>query len=191
MRKTIILIALALSVGLTVSNARADTMLSFGGDYYVGRVLDGIPSSVPDEVGYINNLKGLGPGAGNTTIGTEIFNREFSTLTGLPTVTAAELTKYDLDKEADYPVSASGYILGKYDADNPGAGAYVWYVPAGAYVVPGKSPETWDPEKGMYRSFGLSHVTYTSTTVPEPGILILLGIVMSAIGAASWKISKL
>jgi len=28
-------------------------------------------------------------------------------------------------------------------------------------------------------------------TVPEPGILILLGIAMSAIGAASWKISKL
>jgi len=27
--------------------------------------------------------------------------------------------------------------------------------------------------------------------VPEPGILILLGIAMSAIGAASWKISKL
>ena len=30
-----------------------------------------------------------------------------------------------------------------------------------------------------------------SGTVPEPGILILLGIAMSAIGAASWKISKL
>ena len=28
-------------------------------------------------------------------------------------------------------------------------------------------------------------------TVPEPGILILLGIAMSAIGVASWKISKL
>ena len=29
-----------------------------------------------------------------------------------------------------------------------------------------------------------------TATVPEPGILILLGIAMSAIGAASWKISK-
>jgi hypothetical protein len=31
----------------------------------------------------------------------------------------------------------------------------------------------------------------TTTTVPEPGILILLGIAMSAIGMASWRITKI
>ena len=34
-------------------------------------------------------------------------------------------------------------------------------------------------------------VDATTATVPEPGILILLGIAMSAVGAASWRIFKL
>ena len=187
MKKALILIACTVWVFLIVTNARA-TSLDFGDAYYVGWIIDGVPSSPTLEAGYINNLITLAAGQGNTPIGTETYNREGSVLSGLGSV--GTLQQDDTDPFT-VPTNYGGYILGKYDADNPGAGAYVWYVPAGAYVVPGKSPETWDPEKGMYRSFGLSHVTYTSTTVPEPGILILLGIVMSAIGAASWKISKL
>ena len=32
---------------------------------------------------------------------------------------------------------------------------------------------------------------FASVSIPEPGILILLGIAMSAIGMASWRISKI
>lgn len=38
---------------------------------------------------------------------------------------------------------------------------------------------------------GYFSTSNASTSVPEPGILILLGIAMSAIGAASWRITKI
>ena len=195
MKKTVIMLAFVIWLGFTVTNAGADTInLDFGDSYYVGQIIDGIPSSEADEAGYINNLIKLATGATNVQIPPstgEIYNRLNSTLGGLlPLVTLAELTKLEVDPAADTTVTAAGYVLGKYDASNPGAGGYVWYVPAGTYVVPGFSPDTWDPTKGKWVSYGLSHVTY-EVSVPEPGILILLGIAMSAIGAASWKISKL
>jgi len=194
MKKTLIVIACALWVVLTVTYAGADPItLNFdsGDPYYVGQVIDGIPSSLALEAVYINTLKGLPAGQTALTIGTESYNRVGSILAGLlPPVTEAQLTKLEVDPAADTTVTAAGYVLGKYDASNPGAGGYVWYVPAGTYVVPGFSPDTWDPTKGKWVSYGLSHVTY-EVSVPEPGILILLGIAMSAIGAASWKISKL
>lgn len=45
----------------------------------------------------------------------------------------------------------------------------------------------------LYTDAGLTQDSQSLITVrvPEPGILILLGIAMSAIGAASWRLRKL
>jgi hypothetical protein len=54
---------------------------------------------------------------------------------------------------------------------------------------------TLDSVNGVESIGGFDELKQTEisgfTSVPEPGILILLGIAMSAIGAASWRISKI
>ena len=65
--------------------------------------------------------------------------------------------------------------------------------------TPGYAQDSWDgTENILIEGFWLgpggaiSNVAIVGpTVVPEPGILILLGLAMSAIGVASWKIRKL
>jgi hypothetical protein len=173
-KKTLILIACAVWFGLISTNAGA-TSLNFFDGYYVGQILDGIPSNPANAKTYINYLITLAPGATNTQLPDatgEIYNRVSSTL-NISFPSAPTLQQDDTDPFT-VPTNYSGYILGKYDASNPGAGAYVWYVPvapAGVWEVPTKSPSIL----GVTNGYGLSHVSYSTTAVPEPGTLLLLG----------------
>ena len=173
MRKILIFIACAACVGLISTNAGA-TVLTFDDIYLVGKILDGIPSSLADETGYITTLIGLAAPSGPMPIGTETYIRSSNTFSFPSSVTLVEKDEIDLTVPTNY----SGFILGKYDASNVGAGAYVWYVPAGEWEVPSKSPEVWDPDHGQdgkFVSYGLSHISTGSTAVPEPSTMLLLG----------------
>jgi len=174
MRKILIFIACAACVGLISTNAGA-TVLTFDDIYLVGKILDGIPSSLADETGYITTLIGLAAPSGPMSIGTETYIRSSNTFSFPSSVT---LVQKDETDPFIVPSGYSGFLLGKYDASNIGAGAYVWYVPAGEWEVPLKSPLVWDPEHGKdggYVSYGLSHISTGSTAVPEPATLLLLG----------------
>jgi len=195
-RKTIIAIAFAVLVGLTVGNVKADTItLTIPASYgqvanYVGLIGSPEPSNLPAEVFYITNLITVPIGNSQTVIyGTHphetshLLDRTLSNLTSLLPVTGLNGVQGPADVNSfTAGFTGEGYILGKYDG--PNYGDVVWLVSfdfGDVIVLPTTAPG----------GYGLSHYATLTTSVPEPGILILLGIAMSAIGAASWKISKL
>ena len=172
-----------MGIGLGATSADALT-LSVGDAYYVGNIVDGIPSSPTLEAGYINNLITLAPGTAATTIGTESYNTVGATLNCVtlpcPTATSAGALKDDTGPFGSITITGWTYILAKYDADKPGAGAYVWYLPlVGDTVVtlPATSPGGFD----------LSHYTLFKSgqpqTIPDGGATLgLLGLAMLGLG---------
>ena len=186
MRKLLVTSICAMGIGLGATSVDALT-LTIGGDGYIGNIVDGIPSNETLEAGYINNLITLAPGTSATTIGTESYN----TIDGqvncvtlpCPTATSAGSFKWEVDEDGpagNILITGWTYVLAKYDASQPGAGAYVWYLPlVGDTVVtlPPTSP-------GGYE---LSHYTLFKSgqpqTIPDGGATLgLLGLAMLGLG---------
>ncbi|MCC6857081.1 MAG: hypothetical protein IT158_00895 [Bryobacterales bacterium] len=173
MRKMILVaVACVLGLGLTATNADATT-LTVGDAYYIGNILDGVPSSEVDEVGYINTLKGLAPGAASQLIGTEYYNRVSSTLdtTAFPDAVVLDSVRNASGQYSGIDVDGFTYILGKYDGGNTGAGAYVWYVAGLTEVsIPAVLP---GPDQ-----YGLSHYTlfnpFGTHETPDGGMTLML-----------------
>jgi hypothetical protein len=182
-KKTVIAIACMLGLVSMVGNAQALT-LDFSSTFYLGHIVDGIPSSLANEASYIDTLNDLAAGQGVTAIDTESYDRIGSILAGsFPDVGESELTKYTTEPGSTVFSAGSFYVLGKYDASNPGAGSYVWYVTLASpdtIDLPDKSPVVlagYKPNgEPKYVSYGLSHTTTSGgTAVPEPATLLLLG----------------
>src|SRR5687767_3691057 len=121
-----LLVHLALAIGFAGAIATPLSALSIGDADYVGRINDGIPSNPADEVGYINTLIDLAPGALPILIGTETYDRVGSPagLVGLPDANLTGAVKDDTSPSNVVDVTGFEYILGKYDAAQ--AGSYVW-----------------------------------------------------------------
>lgn len=133
---------------------------------YVGHIVDGIPSGLADEAGFINILttlaKNTGPFSG-AGYGTETYDRLGSTLDG--PFAAAITTGAVKDDTGGTSIDASGfaYVLGKYDATQ--AGSLVWYV-SGGFTGQVTLPDTLNGHQ-------LSHVSLykTSGDSPIPGVV--------------------
>ncbi len=167
MKKLMIVLACAVALGLTPLSAGA-TELTFGDQYYIGHINDGIPSSPTDEVTYINNLITLAAGAGVETIGTEAYDRLDSTLvTSFPTAVVTGNTRDESGNSLGIDVTGYTYLLGKYDAFH--AGSYVWDVSG--------LTEVNIPSLGPADKYGLSHYSlynFKPPTVPDGGATLML-----------------
>ena len=144
--------------------------------YYLGSIYDGVPASEADEAGYINDLKTLTAGQGDTTIGTEIYNRQHSIIDGpFPTATSVGSDKDDSGPTSYTNSEGFLYILAKYglDKENESGGSLVWFL--GGLIGDPDLFGTFDlPE--YYSDRRISHVTaFNATSVPEPATLLLLG----------------
>jgi hypothetical protein len=90
--------------------------------------------------------------------------------------------RFDDGDVAVFTLSLAGITANSFDfKSDTGGGEGVYHTGAHIQGIPPIPPAT-KTESGWIGD---------GVPVPEPGILILLGIAMSAIGAASWKISKL
>ena len=159
---------------LAVSANAVALQLEIDDPFYLGQIVDGIPSSPTDEVGYINTLIPLPPG-GPQTIGTEDYYRSDLAGEGL-----AELIDADKAENGDpIDVTDYAYILGKYDADK--AGSYVWVVDGlvGEAQLPG-SVEGTDGNQhdishtAIYTGFFIPDEPEDPPTVPDGGTTLLL-----------------
>jgi hypothetical protein len=175
MKKTLIAIACAVALA---SNARTASALTIGDAFYVGNIIDGIPSSLADEAAYINALITLLPDAPNIAIGTETYNRVGSTLASpLPSATDVGAVKTDTSVNTGIDVSGFTYLLGKYDASD--AGSFVWLV----------SGLTTVDLPALANERELSHYSlFNPTSVPDGGTTIgLLGLAMLALGYLRYR----
>ena len=169
------------AVSLVVSMSSANAGLIIGDANYVGSITPNHPSNPASEVGYINYLITLAAGTGDTTSGTETYNREGSSLNGvLPAAVLADAFK---DESSAFTINLTGssyqYILGKYDASK--AGALVWFSNTGF------TGEVSLP--GTFNGQGISHISgYNLTSgipfipVPEPGAWSLFGLGLLGLG---------
>lgn len=177
-------VVLLAATGASQASLITDPDLTYGDANYLGLINDGIPSSLSMEVGYINNLNDLAPGAGPVAIGSETYDRIDSTLLG-PFDDAVLLgaTKDEDMDEVNNSTQQDGiyqYILGKYDG--PNYGSQVWYN-ADGFTGDITLQATSGP--GGTGNFGLSHISLfnpMSTTVPVPATLLLFGLGLLALG---------
>jgi hypothetical protein len=189
MKKTITTIVVACAVmllGLT-ANANATT-LTVGDSYYIGRIVDGIPSNEASEVKYINSLLGMATNAAVTPCSldtSENCDRLGSTI-NVTGFSSAVVTGSQKDTSGDNTIDATGftYVLAKYDAGD--GGSFVWY-------VAGLTDIEVPANLGTCGSIGcgLSHTTlFNPTSVPDGGLtLMLLGVGLVGIETLRRKFS--
>lgn len=159
----------------------SDPNLNFGlaDDFYVGSVVDGVPSSPADETSYINNLTTLTAGTGpDATFGDDqSYDRTDSNLVATFATASPPVVK-DEDPAGGTSTTLDGvfqYILGKY-----GGGSLVWYHQEGfTGTITLQSTFAFD-------NTGLSHISAFNqvgdTSVPAPATLLLLGFGLVGLG---------
>jgi hypothetical protein len=187
--KRALTIAVVCAAGLGLTATRAEAIaLTIGDAQYVGNVIDGIPSSEVLEAGYINWLITLAPGVGPVQLpGTDPANDEIYDRTNSPASLTGTFPQAILDgalkvesrAHADIDVTGFTYILAKYDASKPGAGAHVWLVSSLTVVnLPANSGQH---TLGHYTLFNANGAFQP---VPDGGTtLILLGGALIGLGA--------
>lgn len=140
---------------------------------YVGSITPDVPSNPANEESYIDFLTSLDLGA------TDSFDGQTMVRSGMAfgVLPPAEFSwKVDSDNTDYSLIGFTGYVLGKYDADN--AGAWVWYLDAftGDISLP-----------ATFNTHDLSHASFfgVSTSVPDGGTTaILLGLALISLAAA-------
>jgi hypothetical protein len=155
--------------------------------YYVGWIkdLEGLGVSESNEAGFVDGLKALSPGTGDT--GTSpTYNRQYSdsSLTGLPAATSIGALRDATSPPTAFNVSGYEYLLAKY-----GNTSRVWYVAGLADVeIPSQAFSgkfTGGPNRRPI-SNGLSHWTlFNAQAVPDGGVTVIL------LGAALFGVEAL
>jgi hypothetical protein len=177
MKKLLIKLAgiIALTSALIVPNLGAVPVdLTTASSSYVGSITPNVPANPDDEEDYINFLRTLGTGTTSLAANNaydQTFVRSGNALPGLPEADFS--SKSDNDNTDFSLIDFTGYVLGKYDAEN--AGAWVWYLSdfTGDITVP----------SDFGGQYGLSHTSFfggTPTNVPDGGttaVLLGLGLV--------------
>jgi hypothetical protein len=170
MKKQLIRLAgiLALTSALLVPQLSA-IALDTSSASYVGSITPNVPANPDDEEDYINFLITLATGATSLAANNpydQTFVRSANDIAGLP---EADFSSKSDNSQTDFSlVNFTGYVLGKYDAEN--AGAWVWYL----------SDFTGDIEvpSDFGGKYGLSHTSFFGgTPVPDGGTTaVLLGL---------------
>lgn len=149
----------------------------------VGTFRSGEPSSITDEVAYVNWLLGLGANV------TDVHN--FGNPQD-PYTFQTSLVDFNgsvdlLGAAQSQTLGGSGfdYVLAKYDG--PNGGDVLWYVGGAAFTLPGDSFGLWTNEAGQ--GYGLSHWTgFGSTSVPDSGMTaILLGLGLLVVSLVTYR----
>jgi hypothetical protein len=208
--KNTLMIALACAVGLATSARTADALAltnTLGDPYFLGTVVDGIPSDLTSEANYINSLLDMSVGelAKPCPRDTdEQCDRVNSTLdvSGFDAgddATAVNAVKVDADLSKGVPnpafdndaidVTGYTYLIAKYDAEQ--AGSLVWYVGTLTGLV--SVPDSFNG-KGIshYSLYGTpDNPPPPDTSTPDGGTtLMLLGFAMVGLGALRSKMKQ-
>jgi hypothetical protein len=153
-----LLMGAALAVGMS-SSALA---ISINDPGIAGTVTDGAPSSIADEVVYVNTLLGLGANV-TTTIAGELYKTSSTDYNGT-VVEAGAMKKNATDAGFSLTVSGFDWILAKYDGLN--GGSILFYVGGGTLVLPSTSEPLWTNPAGQ--GYGISHWTGFGPSTPPP-----------------------
>lgn len=189
MRKLLFIVGCTLAVMASAAPVGA-TSLTFQSpaDHYIGFFRPPEPSSLASEVGYINTLIGVAPGA-NLTVEiagppkrTYYYDRAGSTATGLSPADLTGAVQFNSLPANGIYVGGWTYLLAKYDG--PNGGAMVWYVGDLTNV---DIPSSYDLPGGQDGAQGLSHYSlfnpYQQDTPDGGATLMLLGGALIGMGA--------
>jgi hypothetical protein len=150
--------------------------LIVGDDHDLGYIEFGIPSGDADRTAYVNHLIGMGLGTNDTALGQD-FTRSNADFGALPT---AIFGLNGTGTTINLGTTDFLYLFAKYDG--PNYGSIVWYVGDldGIITIPtGAGGESGS----KYGLSGWTLFTGNGTTeVPEPGLLLMFGLGLAAVG---------
>lgn len=164
-----------LTSGFTVSAITINLDDSNSDTRYLGKIVNGIPSSAGNELNWLNEVIGMAIGTtqASTNPAGETLTRSTNNFGTLPTATGG----VKVESNANRTVGSNAYALGKYGAGGTTKETHVWYI---------GNLNSGDVINMNGARNGLSHTTLfggQSTTVPDSGAtLALLGFSLAGLG---------
>jgi hypothetical protein len=121
-------VAYAVAIGISTASTANAILLTVGDTSYLGSIYNGIPASVDNELGWVNQLKDLALGSTNVPstdpVG-ELLTRSLNDFGHLPDAT--KHLKDDVPPLDIVALLGSKYTIGKYGGGQTGI-SHVWYV---------------------------------------------------------------